>query len=159
MLRSNTAISSPVMRSRKWNSGADMPPLGASEKASSSSPSSTSIPTVGGCTVAARWSSAASDSCSSSVTGMPFRVSARPITAPTGPAPTTITGAGCRCTSHLRNLEHRGMEQLLDRDLAVDQALLMRILRERRNLPHVLVDAVGPEILTHGGDGRLRLRD
>ncbi len=92
---SNTATSSPVTRSRKWNSGADMPPLGLSENASSLSPSSTSIATVGGCTVAARWSSAASGSASSSVTGMPFLTSASVITAPTGPAPTTITRLSC----------------------------------------------------------------
>ena len=53
-LMSNTAINLPVARSRKWNSGASMPPVGAVENISFSSPSSTSMSTVGGWMVAAR---------------------------------------------------------------------------------------------------------
>src|ERR1700730_14132837 len=61
--------------------------------------------------------------------------------------------------SHLRNLEHRRMEQLLDRHLATDQDLLVAILRERADLAHVLMNAVGPEVLAHDRHGVLRLRD
>src|SRR5690242_10440408 len=119
-----------------------------------------------------------------SVTGMPFLTKASAVTAPTGPAPTTITRSSCRIIrsnvshytrefaaqrysspraevsrSDLGNLEHRRMEQLLDRNLSLDQALLVQVLRQCRDLSHVLRDAVGPEIFPHDRHGLLRLRD
>src|SRR5262244_3129431 len=110
--------------------------------------------------VAARWSSGGSASASMSVTGMPFLTNASAVTAPTGPAPTTITRSSCRIIrsnashytrefaaaarhtpspraeaslSDFRNLEHRRMEQLFDGNLSLDQALLVQILRQRRD--------------------------
>src|SRR5262249_2498861 len=117
-----------------------------------------------------------------SVTGMPFLTNASAVTAPTGPAPTTITRSSCRIIpsachytrelaaaaqrysqptreaslSDLRNLEHRRMEQLLDGNLSLDQALLVQVLRQRRDLSDVLRDAVGPEILPHDRHGLFR---
>src|SRR5215831_1907220 len=177
---SNTATSSPVMRSRKWKSGAVIPPLASLAKASSSSPSSTNISTVGGWMVAARWSSGGSASASMRVTGMPFLTKASALTAPTGPAPTTSTRSFSRIIrskaahylrprrprfrgddsiSYLRNLEHRRMEQLLDGDLALDQTLLVQILGQRGDLAYVLGDAIGPEIFSHERHGLLRFGD
>ena len=51
------------------------------------------------------------------------------------------------------------MKQLLDQDLAVGQALLVQILRERGDLAHVLVDAVGPEVFAHDRHGLFGLCD
>src|SRR5262249_14771187 len=61
--------------------------------------------------------------------------------------------------SHLRNLEHRRMEQLLDGDLALDQTLLVQILGQRGDLAYVLGDAIGPEIFSHERHGLLRFGD
>src|SRR5262245_55333677 len=163
-----------------------MPPLASSAKASSLSPSSTSISTVGGWMVAARWSSGGFASASMSVTGMPFLTKASAVTAPPGPAPTTITRSS-RCIirsrgshytadwlgitpltdsirteesiSDFRNFEHRRMEQLFDSDLTIDQALLVGVLRQRHDLAHVLLDAVRPEVFSHDRHGLLRFRD
>ena len=51
------------------------------------------------------------------------------------------------------------MEQLLGGDLAIDQALLVSVLRQRRDLAHVLLDAVRPEVVPHNRHGFLRFRD
>src|SRR5438067_2502022 len=51
--------------------------------------------------------------------------------------------------SNLRNLEHRGVKQLLHLDAAVDQSLLVQILGKRCDLAHILLDAIGPVILAH----------
>src|SRR5262245_61062601 len=55
--------------------------------------------------VAARWSSGGSASASISATGMPFLTKASAITAPTGPAPTTITRSS-RCITRSRWWQH-----------------------------------------------------
>src|SRR5262249_53254774 len=155
--------------------------LASSAKASSLSPSSTSISTVGGWMVGPRCSSGGSASASWSVPGLPFLTKPSAATPPTGPAPPTTTrpspctippadpilhtgcarlrGRGPGCLSDFRNLEHRRMEQLLGGDLTIDQALLVGVLRQRRDLAHVLLDAVRPEVFSHDRHGLLRFRD
>jgi hypothetical protein len=59
--------------------------------------------------------------------------------------------------SHLRNLEHRWREQLLNGELAIDQSLLACIAGQRLDLGAVLVNAVAPIILAHDGHGLERL--
>src|SRR5260370_34800693 len=110
---------------------------------------------------------------------MHFLNKASADTAPTGPAPTKITRSPCciirsrrshsyefrsycaapdhsNCLSDFRNLEHRSVEQLLGGDLAIDQALLRAVLRQPRELAHVLLEALRREVVPHHRHAFLR---